>query len=160
MTSRRAVVDASVWIDLHAANLMDAVFHMPFQWHCPDFIVEELRSPASQELLSRGMIEEHFSGTEVAALIELCERYPRPGRRDLSALILADRLDCVLLTGDSALRKAAKTEGIEVHGTLWLLQRMVEAGCISPARAADALDQMLDSGTHLPPSLCRRFQKR
>jgi hypothetical protein len=160
MTSRRAVVDASIWIDLQAADLIEAAFNCPFQWHCPDFIVQELRYPSGNELVAKGMHEEHFSGDEVVEIVELGAQYPKPGRRDLSAIVLAKRLECMVLTGDGALRKAAEKESVEVHGILWLLQSMVELGQIEPRRAADAVDQIIKSGGRLPRSISRRYQKK
>ncbi len=40
--------------------------------------------------------------------------------------MLAMQEGSLLLTGGKALRKAASQEGVEVHGTLWLLDAMVE----------------------------------
>jgi hypothetical protein len=44
----------------------------------------------------------------------------------LFALLLAKINSCALITGDDALRKAAKEEGVPVHGLLWILDRLVE----------------------------------
>ncbi len=56
----------------------------------------------------------------------------------------------LLLTGDEALRKAASQEGVEVHGTLWLLDAMVEGGAISEAEGYRSLELMRNAGRRLP----------
>lgn len=73
---------------------------------------------------------------------ELARRYPRPGRIDLISLVLAMGEKAMLLTGDEALRVAAFQEGVEVHGTLWLLDTMVELGAISRAEGHRSLELM------------------
>jgi predicted nucleic acid-binding protein len=62
---------------------------------------------------------------------ELVRKYPRPGRRDILCLVLAMQEKAILITGDEALRKSASLEGVEVHGTLWLLDAMVKEEAIS-----------------------------
>lgn len=47
---------------------------------------------------------------------------------DCLALSCARRQDYVLLTGDGALRIAAKDYGVEMYGLLWLLDGLAESG--------------------------------
>lgn len=51
-----------------------------------------------------------------------------PALEDMAAYMLAKRLGCTLLTGDRALRRIAEHEGLDVHGTNWLLTEMRLAG--------------------------------
>ena len=77
-------------------------------------------------------------------------QYTRPSRLDLSALAAAEQEGCPLLTGDKALREAAKKEGVEVHGTLWIAERLVETGRLSPAALGAAYAKMRARGRGLP----------
>ncbi|MBA3945082.1 MAG: hypothetical protein H0X37_11035 [Herpetosiphonaceae bacterium] len=81
---------------------------------------------------------------------ELRIRYRRLSVNDLFALVLAQSLGALLLTGDEHLRKAATQEQINTHGTLWLLDEIVRLEIISTLQAVDALQRMLDGRRRLP----------
>ncbi len=83
-------------------------------------------------------------------MADLAARYLRPSRQDLFALVLAETLGATLLTGDGALREAAREMGVEVHGTIWLLDQMMAHGIIDGQKRAQALRLMIDSGSRLP----------
>ncbi|HRE32693.1 MAG TPA: DUF3368 domain-containing protein, partial [Candidatus Berkiella sp.] len=53
-------------------------------------------------------------------------------------------------TGDGDLRKAATNESVEVHGTVWLVREMYEAGVISISEAELGFDTMRSRGSRLP----------
>ena len=67
--------------------------------------------PSGPDLLNLGLIEKELSGDQVMAVLGFAERYLRPGRADLFALVLALELKAILLTGDGALREAAREQG-------------------------------------------------
>ncbi|GBE09283.1 hypothetical protein BMS3Abin11_02414 [bacterium BMS3Abin11] len=41
-------------------------------------------------------------------------------------------------------------EGVNVHGTLWLVGEMLDNGCLSIIDAENAYKKMLDDGSRLP----------
>ena len=82
--------------------------------------------------------------------INLIERVRGPSRNDCFALALAKQEICPLLTGDKALKRAANDEGIEVHGTLWVVEEMVVHQIITVETARRAYRQMRDHGRRLP----------
>jgi hypothetical protein len=55
-----------------------------------------------------------------------------------------------LLSGDRSLRVAAETEGVEIHGTLWLMERLLEARIAPIERVVIAYDAMKRDGSRLP----------
>jgi predicted nucleic acid-binding protein len=86
----------------------------------------------------------------VLKVADLAARYLRPSRQDLFALVLAETLGAILLTGDGALIDTAHEIGVEVHGTIWLLDQMVAHGILDKRERAQALNLMVDSGSRLP----------
>ena len=62
----------------------------------------------------------------------------------------------VLLTGDGHLRQAARREGVEVHGVLWVLDGLLEDRGLTAREAIQALRRMLDAGARLPEPEWRR----
>ncbi|MGD0951750.1 MAG: hypothetical protein ABR985_05050 [Methanotrichaceae archaeon] len=82
----------------------------------------------------------------------MVQKYPKhPGRIDLFALVLAIEEKTTLLTGDNALRKAALQEGVDVHGIIWLLDKMIQDKVISKAEGCRSL-KANDRGKPTPPS--------
>jgi predicted nucleic acid-binding protein len=114
-------------------------------------VAAELQTPSVEMLVSRGLMVRELAGEQVLKVAQLTTLYRRPSTPDLFALVLARSLGIALLTGDRHLREAAQREGVVVHGTLWLLDRMVELGVLTCAAAAHALDRMIASGSRFPP---------
>jgi hypothetical protein len=54
------------------------------------------------------------------------------------------------LTGDSRLRTAGQTEGIDIHGSIWLVEQMVLARTITVRQAEASYAKMRDAGRRLP----------
>jgi predicted nucleic acid-binding protein len=146
----RCVTDSNLWIDLHRSRLIDQAFQLPMELVAPDVIIAELQVPRGIDLLKLGLIEKELSGDQVMAVLGFAERYLRPGRADLFALVLALELEAILLTGDGALREAAQEQGLEVHGTIWVLDQMVDQGLIGIEGRSQALMLMLKAGSRLP----------
>jgi hypothetical protein len=50
----------------------------------------------------------------------------------------------------------AQTDGLKVHGALWLLDQLVEHQTIKTKEAAKGLQSMRDAGPRLPNAECRQ----
>ena len=74
----------------------------------------------------------------------------------MATLVLARSEDGVLMTGDGTLRDAARAEGIEVHGTLWVVDHLVHTETVRPNEAAHALQLMMEGDRRLPPAEVNR----
>lgn len=155
------VTDSNIWIDLHVADLIERAFLLPFDWVAPDVVVAELTEPPGQSLVQAGLHERELSGPQVQLVVTMAARYIRPSRVDLFALVLAKEIHAMLLTGDRALREAAEQEGVSVHGTLWLLDQIVEVyQLISGLQAWEALEAMRQARRRLPMSEVEERRRR
>ena len=151
MVSRSpCVTDTNVWIDLDTADLTDLIFRLPLSLQVPDVIVAELERPDGLTLARRGLQVRELTGRQVQEVARLASRYLRPSRSDLFALVLTRSQDATLLTGDRHLRSAAESEGVRVHGTLWLVDEMVAAALLEPQEAVARLLRMVEAGRRLP----------
>lgn len=145
------VTDANIWIDIHNADLLDAVFELEHTWRTPDIIVrDEVLTVDRSLLVELGLDVRTLSGEELNQIAALNGRYPNPSPKDLAVLVVADADDGIVVTGDGALRDAAEAEGATVHGVLWVLDQLVDQNIIKPSRAAAALDAMIQQGSRLP----------
>jgi predicted nucleic acid-binding protein len=87
---------------------------------------------------------------EVLAISELRARYPALSVADAAILAMAKARGMVLLTSDRRLRNAAVREGVETHGSLWVLDLLWKDGLIGFRRYTRALRMMQEAGRRLP----------
>ena len=153
--------DASVLIDIECGELTSAMFSLPWKFAVPDTLFAEELAERHGHLLQLGLISKTMSGELVAQAYSLHQRYNKPSVNDMLALTLAKHEDCQLLTGDKALREAAKELEVKVHGTIWLVEQMLHGEKIIVDVARVAFQQMKDSGSRLPwmevDSMLQRF---
>ena len=150
--SSMLVVDANILIDIHHGDLTRSLFSMSFSLVTTDLIASELEVPNYEYLMDLGLRSIELSSDQIELLLQLSSSYRRLSVKDLSALILAEEWHVPLLTNDRPLRDIAAESGVEVHGTLWILDKMVCRNLISPGDAAEALESMIAKGSRFPPS--------
>jgi predicted nucleic acid-binding protein len=144
------ISDANILIDMEEGDLLDALFELPYQFTVPDLLYFDELETHHADLLDKGLVIGELSSTTMRYAIKLIERVRGPSRNDCFAIALAKQEICPLLTGDRALKKVANEEGLEVHGTLWVVEAMVEHQIISVETARRAYYQMRDNGRRLP----------
>ena len=154
------VTDTNVWIDLRVGNLLDNVFELDARWLIPDLVGRELGTERKELLVEWGVEVRSLTGEEIEAVIRLNQSYSAPSRTDMATFIVARAENGILVTGDGALRDAADEEDIEVHGTLWMVDALVDTGTIEPPEAARALQLMMEADRRLPKEeVDRRIDK-
>jgi Zn-dependent peptidase ImmA (M78 family)/predicted nucleic acid-binding protein len=126
------VVDANVLIDLHKGRLLADLWRLQCRVIVPDVIAAELIDPDGTRLAEVGLEVHDFSGDQVLEVTRLRLRFNQVSTNDLFALVLAKELQAILLTGDRHLRQIADQEGVAVHGTLWVLDELVQLRIIDP----------------------------
>ena len=152
MTVRLLISDANIIIDMNTGGLLRPMFSFDATFAVPDVLFEEELRADHPELLRLGLKRLELSEGTVAYASRLVEKYRGLGAgiNDLLALALARQEECPLLTGDGRLRSAGKTEGVDVHGTLWLIEQMVRARTINVKQAGAGYAKMRDAGRRLP----------
>ena len=144
------VSDANVFIDIEHGDLTQIIFKLPYEVAVPDILFElELRDRHGH-LLAAGLNVISLNPASIQKVDALAQKYSRPSTIDHSALALAIQEKCPLLTGDKALRIVAKTEGVEVHGTIWVVEQMLDRKLIPPVQAKNSFDAMKANGSRLP----------
>lgn len=160
MDSRlRCVIDANVIIDLHNGGILKDITNLPIDFVTPDIVLAEHRNGSPDEVLRSGIRAEELSGKLVRQVTELAPRNRKLSTPDLFAFVLARHHGCVLITGDGRLRTLAEQQATECHGTLWVMDLMVEQGILSPASADTALEAILMKNARLPAAECEERQK-
>lgn len=155
------VPDASVLIDFRHSGLLEVLLSLPYRWLMPDLTLAELHDPDPQVILRLGVERATFDGREILAIMNLWSRYPGLSLPDCTGLFLAQRERALLLTGDRLLQRIANHHfGLTVHGTLWVLDRLLAECLLTPTEVAHALRAMLQAGSRLPRAECERRLER
>lgn len=153
---RILVSDTNIWIDFHRADLLNAVFRLPYTFCTTDFVKAELTTPGIDYMISLGLTIHSLDGNEIKQLYGLCQSFNNSSLADVSCLFLANALNCPLLTGDGRLRKAAGQQGLIVYGSLWLLDRLFALNIISGKEAIEGLRTMMTQNGRLPKEACQK----
>ena len=151
------ISDANILIDIEIGGLVAPMFSLDYQFAVPDILFYEELEEQHAYLRDMGLMVRDLDEKMVARVAELAVQYPKPGRNDLFALVLAASEACPLLTGDKDLKAAADKENIEVRGTLWLVTEMVTSGKITVHVARSAYQRMRAHGRRLPWSMAEQM---
>ena len=153
--------DANILIDLLKINLVERFFQLEYGFHVADLVIENelLEEDAFQleMLISSGRLTKNrFTFDEMVEIQAMVDEHAGLSAPDCSCLFLARKLGAVLLTGDAALRRVAEQKGIEVHGILWGLDKLVAFGQLSKTEAADKLEELMNLNQRLPREECQK----
>lgn len=154
------VSDANIFIDMEAGELLEAFFALPFEIYTPDVLYADELEEHHSNLLDLGLVLGELDGDEIGQVEILIDRYPNPGRIDWFAMLLAQKLECRLLSGDRMLVQAARAEGLEVNGSIWILEQLVLHRVVPKKQALNALGLMRDAGRRLPWDTAVRTLRR
>jgi predicted nucleic acid-binding protein len=144
------ISDANIIIDIEIGNLTTAIFQLPYEITVPDILFELELKEKHSHILDLGLKLKSLTAEFIKKTESLTQQYPRPSMMDHSALALALQERCSLLTGDKDLRNAAKNEGVEVHGTIWIVEELLNLKIIQQSQAQGSFDAMRVKGSRLP----------
>ncbi len=144
------ISDASVLIDIEYGQLTNAMFSLSYQFAVPDILFVEELEEKHGHLLKLGLLSKTMNGDLVSEAYKLRQQYAKTSMNDLLALTLAKHENCQLLTGDKALREVATKLNVEIHGTLWLVNQMIQQKKITIEVARASFQYMRNSGSRLP----------
>ena len=126
--------DTNVWLDFSAIEQIALPFRLPYKYIMyKETLRVEIVSPKNllDNLLELGLLGIEITIEEFYYAAELSSKYVKLSGYDRIALSIAKHRSIPLLTGDDPLRKAAIKEGVEVIGTIGLLDRMYEEKLIT-----------------------------
>ena len=149
------VNDASCLVDLQNIGILEIYAQLDCRLIIPDLIVHELRDIGEDRLLSLGFEVFILEAEGIQEVIKIRRDFNGLSSPDAFALIVASQIsNAILLTGDKALRKAARTRKVAVHGLLWAIEKMYDERLLETVNVVDALEQINeDSSIRLPKAL-------
>ena len=153
--------DTNIWIDYKTISRIDLPFRLP----CTYIMYKEaLRKEIIDQpelltdLQNRGLIGVEITIEEFFYADELSKKYVKLSGYDRIALAIAKFRNIPLLTGDNSLRKAAVKEGVEVFGTIGLLDKLYEGNYIGKSEYQFCLESLQEHKERRLPA--EELQKR
>ncbi|MBQ9273466.1 MAG: hypothetical protein IJ228_01515 [Succinivibrio sp.] len=145
-----AIADANVVIDLfHIGALPLFLVSSCFEVHLTDLVVEELQDEGLQDLLS-GAAVHTLSETDLIEAVQLGAEHVL-SLADSSCIVLARGLHCrTILSGDKKLKAKVAALGIDVRGTLYVLEKLHTYHQISTAQCLEYLEQLVQTNVRIP----------
>ena len=150
------VSDTNIFIDLVKLDLLGDFFSLPWEVHTTDFVINELSDPDQNAAVSAFIKRNRIQVGKLSAeeVVEIVERSDETGGRisitDFSVCHYAKKNGYTLLTGDRNLRKVAISEGISVHGILFLFDELVAHAILPPKLAVEIITKLKGINTWLP----------
>ena len=140
--------DTNVWIDFKTIGKIEIPFRLPCTYIMSKYAIEdELLSPPDlrESLLKNGLTPVEITIDEFFLAEEYGQKYKRLSRYDRFALSIAKSRCIVLLSGDKALRNAAMQEGVEVIGTLGIIDQLFEESLINKEEYKSCLIMFMEA---------------
>lgn len=144
------VSDANILIDFDVAGLTAELFRLPHEIVVPDILFEQELASRHQRLPKLGLQVRSLTGPQVSEAYRFQLKYREPSVNDLFALTLAKSLGCPLGTGDRRLRAAAEAEGLQLLGTLTLMEQLCVYSIARVDELRRAYERMRRGGRRLP----------
>jgi predicted nucleic acid-binding protein len=159
------ITDVSVLFDLYKLKILHFFFNQDWDIYTTDFVYDEIVNIEQiiefQEYVEKSLLKiitisaEETEQIEAMILSRRNRSFP-----DRSILWKATQLGAVLLTCDKALRREADVRKLEVHGTLWIIEQLVQDNIITKNQAIQLLNQLLQFNVRAPINEIKRLKNK
>jgi len=152
------VTDTNVFFDIIKIGALPEFFSLDYDICTTDFVLKEiLVSDQSEQIESfiraKSMTIFVLSADEIVIVSNFKTKRVFKGITDKSVLWKAVELSCPLLTGDKKLRSEAEDMGIEVHGSIWVIETLIENNLIRKSIGIEFLESLKEVNESLPQDL-------
>ena len=149
------LTDTNVFFDLLSIGALPEFFGLDFEICTTIFVIEEInRAEQKKEIdvfiRSNKLTVYEFFEDEIDAIQTMEIKRNLKRITDKSVLWKSIQLNCPLLTGDRKLRNEAEDFGLEVHGTLWVIDTLVEKEKIDKKKGIEMLNALKEENPMLP----------
>jgi len=150
------IIDANVIFDADIGGILHELFSLDLPIITNDFVIGEIESIPISRLEEMGLDIRDMPGEYIEEMFQMRANHLDLSIIDISIIVLARHTNAIILSGDGPLRKEAKRYKLQLHGTLWVLDVLVEHHILSPKDAAGALRAMCDNERRLPMDECNK----
>ncbi len=160
------ITDACFLIDLIDINLFEEFLGLGYHIHITSSVFSEFEGdkyvkPVSRCIKHKKMFLFNLTASDQTALEKLMRKHSsRLSEPDCSCLYLAKEINATILTCEKLLTKEAKTLNLDVHGSLWILDRLLATSMITEKKAYNKLEDLMSINPCLPVKECQKRLKR
>ncbi len=161
------VNDANILIDLVDLRILPYFFQLEFECHTTALILDELFDEQREELIpyveTGKLIVNDITEEDLIEIYSIRIQKPKLSEQDCSAFFQAQKENAALVTSDNTLRKFAKENQLEVHGHLWIFDKLVEKSIFSGTTAIEKLNELcnvINPKLGLPKNECEKRIKQ
>jgi rRNA-processing protein FCF1 len=159
------ITDTNVFFDLMNIEVLPEFFGLDFEICTTDFVVNEiLRLEQAEQIQnfirSKQLTVFNFSADEIEEVVNLKTKRTLRRIADKSVLWKALQLKCKLLTGDKSLRCEAEENGLEVHGSIWVVIMIVETKLLTAAKGIELFEKLKTVNDSLPKEEIEKLIKK
>lgn len=154
------ISDTNIFIDLWNIGLLERFCELPISIHTTEFIIGELKTKGVKDAVLQlfkeaKIIVKTFKNTEYAEIISLQDK--NLSFQDCTVLYYALSGDYKILTGDRNLRAIAERHGLQVSGTIYVIDELLQNGILTKEEYVAKLKALMESNHRLP---IREIMKR
>lgn len=143
------VNDANILIDLIGLGLLTNFFELNYEFYTTSLVFEELEDEQQIELQKYVDLEillvQQMSEEQLVEINNIQKTKTSLSFQDCSAFYQAQIENGILVTSDNTLRKFAKSKNQEVHGHLWIFDKMIESETITGELAIEKLNELCET---------------
>jgi len=149
------ITDTNVFFDIISIGALPEFFSLEYKICTTVFVIEEIKRSDQREVIevfirAKEIYVIDFSAEEMEEIHEFQTRKNFKGITDKSVLWKSLQLKCPILTGDKKLRLEAEEQGIEVHGTIWVIRTLVSNELITKEQGIKLLESLKEVNSSLP----------
>jgi predicted nucleic acid-binding protein len=149
------VTDTNILFDIISIGALPEFFSLDYEICTTELVIEEIIESDQKEAIevfirAKEIYVIGFSSEEIGEIQSFSTSKTFKGITDKSVLWKSYQLKCPLLTGDKKLRKEAEANGIDVHGTIWVIDTLVENGLIDRFKGIELLERLKSVNSSLP----------
>lgn len=160
------ITDACFLIDLIDIDLFEEFLGLGYQVHITSSVFSELEGdeyvkPVSKCIKQKKMFLYNLTAADQTALEKLMRKHSsRLSEPDCSCLYLAKEIKATILTCEKLLTKVAIKLNIDAHGSLWVLDQLLDNSIITKRIAYRKLMELISINPRLPVKECQKRLKR
>jgi predicted nucleic acid-binding protein len=159
------VTDTNVFFDIIKIGALPEFFSLDYDVCTTDFVLKEIllsdqREQIKSFIRSKSLTIFELSEIEVDIVRNFSTRRVFKGITDKSVLWKACELTCPLLTGDKKLRSEAEEMGIVVHGSIWVIETLIDNNLILKSIGIKFLENLKVVNGSLPHEIIDNLIKR
>ena len=149
------ITDTNVLFDVIKIGALPEFFSLDYEICTTVFVIQEILPSPQKEMVetfirAKKLTVFGFSEEEVEEITNLNTGRNLKRFTDKSLIWKSLHLNCPILTGDKKMREVGEKMGLEVHGSIWIIDELMDKNLISNDKAVTLLEQLLLANSWLP----------